>query len=90
MTKVVSIAQLKDHVGTEVSLQGWLYRKTGKGKLHFLQMRDGTGTGLDNVRARLQNAFPNRHSLEFFEKEGSVHVQLEIRGLTEKSGEKRI
>ncbi len=40
---VVSIANLKDHVGQEVTLQGWLYRKTGKGKLHFLQMRDGSG-----------------------------------------------
>lgn len=54
------------------------------------QMRDGTGTGLDNVRSRLQNAFPGRHRLEFFEKEGRVHVQLEIRGLTERSGEKNL
>jgi two-component system LytT family sensor kinase len=54
------------------------------------QMRDGTGTGLDNVRSRLQNAFPGRHRFEFFEKEGLVHVQLEIRGLTERSGEKKL
>ncbi|MCB0105351.1 MAG: asparagine--tRNA ligase [Caldilineaceae bacterium] len=40
---VVSITQLKDHVGQEVTLQGWLYHKTGKGKLQFLQVRDGTG-----------------------------------------------
>ncbi len=43
MTPVVSIENLKDHVGEEVTLQGWLYRKTGKGKLQFLQVRDGTG-----------------------------------------------
>jgi len=40
---VVTIRELKDHVGAEVTLQGWLYNKTGKGKLHFLQLRDGSG-----------------------------------------------
>ncbi len=43
MAPIVTIAQLKDHVGAEVTLQGWLYNKTGKGKLQFLQVRDGTG-----------------------------------------------
>jgi asparaginyl-tRNA synthetase len=40
---VVSIKDLSQHVGQTVTLQGWLYNKTGKGKLAFLQMRDGTG-----------------------------------------------
>jgi asparaginyl-tRNA synthetase len=40
---VVQIAHLKDHVGAEVKIQGWLYNKTGKGKLAFLQVRDGAG-----------------------------------------------
>jgi hypothetical protein len=43
------------------------------------QSYSGTGTGLDNVRLRLENAFPGRHRFEFFEKEGCVHVRLEIR-----------
>ena len=43
MAPVVSISALKDHVGEEVTLQGWVYRKTGKGKLHFVQLRDGSG-----------------------------------------------
>ena len=43
MPPVVTIQELKDHVGEEVTLQGWLYNKTGKGKLHFLQVRDGSG-----------------------------------------------
>jgi two-component system LytT family sensor kinase len=42
------------------------------------QLPAGTGTGLDNVRRRLENAFPDRHRLDFFEKEGCVHVRLEI------------
>lgn len=43
MAPVVTIRNLKEYVGQEISLQGWLYNKTGKGKLHFLQVRDGTG-----------------------------------------------
>lgn len=43
MSKIVSIENIADHVGEEVTVQGWLYAKTGKGKLQFLQVRDGTG-----------------------------------------------
>jgi asparaginyl-tRNA synthetase len=39
----VSIDKLGEHVGREATLNGWLYAKTGKGKLAFLQLRDGTG-----------------------------------------------
>ncbi|MXY93159.1 MAG: asparagine--tRNA ligase [Caldilineaceae bacterium SB0670_bin_27] len=31
------------HVGEAVTLEGWLYTKTGKGRLQFLQVRDGGG-----------------------------------------------
>lgn len=40
---MTTIANLKEHVGEEISLNCWLYNKTGKGKLQFLQVRDGTG-----------------------------------------------
>jgi asparaginyl-tRNA synthetase len=40
---IVSIAALPQHVGQVVTLRGWLYNRTGKGKLAFLQVRDGTG-----------------------------------------------
>ncbi len=40
---VVRIEQLGQFVGQTVALQGWLYNKTGKGKLQFLQVRDGSG-----------------------------------------------
>ncbi|MBI3762213.1 MAG: asparagine--tRNA ligase [Chloroflexi bacterium] len=39
----VSIEYLSSHIGEEVSLNGWLYNRTDKGKLQFLQVRDGTG-----------------------------------------------
>jgi len=42
-TPAVRVEHLADHVGKTVCLQGWVYNKTGKGKLHFVQLRDGTG-----------------------------------------------
>jgi asparaginyl-tRNA synthetase len=44
LSNVVSIQNIAGHVGEEVTIQGWLYAKTGKGKIQFLQVRDGTGT----------------------------------------------
>ena len=38
-----TITALGAHVGQEVELSGWLYNKRSSGKLHFLQVRDGTG-----------------------------------------------
>ncbi len=40
---VVRIEKLGDHVGETITIEGWLYNKTGKGKLQFLQVRDGSG-----------------------------------------------
>jgi asparaginyl-tRNA synthetase len=40
---VVPVNTLAAHVGQTVTLQGWLADKTHKGKLIFLQLRDGTG-----------------------------------------------
>ena len=39
----VYINQLKDHVGQEVTLAGWLYNSRASGKIQFLILRDGTG-----------------------------------------------
>ncbi|MBI5241958.1 MAG: hypothetical protein HY926_15910, partial [Elusimicrobia bacterium] len=39
----VRIKDLKNHIGKEVTLQGWLYNARAKGKLVFLQLRDGSG-----------------------------------------------
>jgi asparaginyl-tRNA synthetase len=41
--KQTYINQLKDHIGEEVTLKGWLYNSRSSGKLVFLQLRDGTG-----------------------------------------------
>jgi asparaginyl-tRNA synthetase len=43
MPKTIRIQDIAQHVGEEVTLQGWLYSRTDKGRLQFLQVRDGTG-----------------------------------------------
>ncbi|MBK7877234.1 MAG: asparagine--tRNA ligase [Planctomycetes bacterium] len=40
---VTTIERLGNHVGQTVTLQGWVYDKSSKGKLHFIKLRDGTG-----------------------------------------------
>jgi asparaginyl-tRNA synthetase len=40
---VVSIADIGQHAGEEITLRGWLYNQRESGKLLFPQFRDGTG-----------------------------------------------
>ncbi|MDQ0188584.1 asparagine--tRNA ligase [Alicyclobacillus cycloheptanicus] len=40
---VTTIDQVGSYVGQSVTIQGWLYNKRSSGKIHFLQVRDGTG-----------------------------------------------
>ena len=37
------ISELKNSVGQEVTLAGWLYQSRSSGKIQFLIIRDGTG-----------------------------------------------
>ncbi len=43
MRPTVYIRDLKNHVGEEVTLKGWLYNKRSSGKIKFLILRDGSG-----------------------------------------------
>ncbi len=43
MAEIIAIEDIAHYDGQEVTLQGWLYNKTDKGKLQFLLLRDGTG-----------------------------------------------
>ncbi len=43
MSPQVSIENLGDHVGEQVTLRGWLYNKRSSKGLHFLILRDGSG-----------------------------------------------
>ncbi|MCP4420733.1 MAG: asparagine--tRNA ligase [Chloroflexi bacterium] len=43
MTLHISIEKIADYVGQQVTIKGWLYNSTRKGKLMFLRLRDGSG-----------------------------------------------
>jgi len=37
------IEQLREHIGEEAELRGWVWNMRSSGKIHFIQFRDGTG-----------------------------------------------
>ncbi len=43
MSPIIRIDKIAGYIGQQVTLQGWLQLKTGKGKLQFLRVRDGSG-----------------------------------------------
>ena len=43
MSDVIRASEIAKHVGKEVTLNGWVYNRTDKGKLVFLLIRDGHG-----------------------------------------------
>ncbi len=43
MGTITTVEHLSEHVGRTVTLRGWIYHKSSKGKLHFVQLRDGSG-----------------------------------------------
>ena len=44
MPDTIRINDIRAYEGREVAIEGWLYNKRSSGKLHFLQVRDGTST----------------------------------------------
>jgi len=43
VTPIIRISEAKDYVGQTVTVRGWIKRRTGKGKINFLRVRDGSG-----------------------------------------------
>lgn len=43
MANIIRIEEIAAHTGETVTIRGWLYNKTDKGRLQFLLVRDGTG-----------------------------------------------
>jgi asparaginyl-tRNA synthetase len=78
MSEWVYIEDLKDHVGETVTLKGWLYNKRSSGKIHFLQLRDGTGfVQCVAVRGDIpEEAFESYNDLT---QESSIVVEGEVR-----------
>ena len=78
MTSVVTVSQLGRHVGETVKLQGWIYSKSSKGKLHFVQLRDGSGFCQCVV---LKNAVPAElfENIEGAGQESSLWLEGEVK-----------
>lgn len=78
MAEVIRIADIANYVGQEVTIKGWVYAKTGKGRLQFVRVRDGSG----QVQCV---AFKKEVEPEYFEvaknltQESSVVVTGEVR-----------
>ncbi len=43
MAPIISIENIAEYVDQKVTIRGWLYHSTRKGKLMFLRLRDGSG-----------------------------------------------
>ena len=43
MSQLIRVSQIADFTDQEVTIQGWIYNRTRKGKLAFLLVRDGQG-----------------------------------------------
>lgn len=74
---VVSIPKLADHVGKEVTLQGWLYNKRSSGKLHFLEVRDGGGL-VQCVMAKAEVGDETFAGAEALQQEASLRVRGKV------------
>jgi asparaginyl-tRNA synthetase len=85
---VVRIDHLAEHVGETVKIQGWLYNKRSSGKLHFLEIRDGSGIvqGVvfkGNVSPELFTAADHISQETSLEVVGSVKEHGKIKGTYE-------
>src|ERR1039457_6601949 len=78
---VVSISHLAQHVGETVTVRGWLYNKRSSGKLHFLEVRDGSGIVQCVV-------FKGNVSPELFTQADHIQQEssLEVEGLVKEHG----
>ena len=74
----IYIHNLAQHEGESVTIKGWMYNKRSSGKIHFLQLRDGTGTvqGVMVKREVSEEAFENAKRLWL---EASVEVEGTVR-----------
>ncbi|MCB9904242.1 MAG: asparagine--tRNA ligase [Planctomycetes bacterium] len=71
MSTITTIERLSQHVGETVTLRGWVHNKSSKGKLHFIQLRDGTG--YCQCVAFVKNVDP-----QLFEQLGSVGQESSV------------
>ena len=73
--QAVYINKLKDYVGKEVTLRGWLFNKRSSGKVRFVILRDGTGY----VQCVFFKGNVSEEAFEYADKLGQ-ESSIEIRG----------
>jgi asparaginyl-tRNA synthetase len=67
----VYIEEFAQYVGKEVTLKGWVYNKRSSGKIHFLQLRDGTGIAQGVIEK-------GKVSDELFEKAKTLKIETSV------------
>ena len=79
------IEDIKDYEGQEITLKAWLYNKRSSGKLHFLQLRDGTA----EIQAVV---FKGNVSDEVFELADKISQEstIEVTGVVKKHDRSKI
>ena len=78
MPEWVYVSDIARHQGQEVTLKGWLYNKRSSGKLHFLQVRDGTGV-IQCVVSRSDVSPETFHLADHLSQESSLSVTGTVR-----------
>lgn len=77
MAQKIFLKDLRDHVGQEIMMEGWMFNKRGAGKIYFLELRDGSGIvqGIVFVKAVSPEVFKIAEELTM---ESSVRVTGEV------------
>ena len=75
--ELISIIDVKDHVGQEVTIGAWVANRSGKGKLAFLQLRDGT--------AFFQGVAFKSNSIEKYGQEAGLEKFNQIKHLSQET-----
>lgn len=84
-TTVITTSEAKDHVGSEVTLRGWLYNKRSSGKLHFLEVRDGLGM-LSCVMAKGDVGDEAFAAADKIAQESAIEVRGEVKAHPKRAG----
>ncbi len=71
MARWIYLEDAKNHIGEEVTIKGWMFNKRSSGKIHFLQLRDGTGF-IQGIVER------SSVSEEVFERANSLRIETSV------------
>jgi asparaginyl-tRNA synthetase len=74
----ITISQVGNHVGEEVTIGAWLHIKRSSGKIQFLQLRDGTGF-IQGVMVKQEIDEENWNTAKELTQESSLYVKGIVR-----------